>query len=106
MAGPSPAMTNEGSDSFVRNAATAPHEPRPMQRRDLIASLAATASAWPRVLRAQQKAMPVIGFLGATSPRPNSAIVASFHQGLRETGYVEGQNVATEYRLADGIYYR
>src|SRR5260370_20938928 len=106
MAGPSPAMTNEGSDSFVRNAATAPHEPRPTRRRDLIASLAATAAAWPRVLRAQQKAMPVIGFLGATSPGPNSAIVAAFHQGLSETGYVEGQNVAIEYRWAEGSYDR
>ena len=60
----------------------------------------------PRALRAQQKAMPVIGFLGSTSPGPIAANLAAFHQGLSETGWVEGQNVAVEYRWADGGYDR
>jgi putative ABC transport system substrate-binding protein len=59
-----------------------------------------------RALRAQQKAMPVIGFLSTASPGPNSPFVATFRQGLNETGYVEGQNVAIEYRWAEGHYDR
>ena len=57
-------------------------------------------------LRAQQKAMPVIGLLGSGSPTPNAPLVAVFPQGLSETGYVEGQNVAIEYRWAEGRYDR
>ena len=57
-------------------------------------------------LRAQQKAMPVIGFLGATLPGPAAAFLAAFRQGLVETGFVEGENVATEYRWAEGRYDR
>jgi putative tryptophan/tyrosine transport system substrate-binding protein len=76
-----------------------------MRRRDLIASVAATAAAWPHVLRAQQKAMPVIGYLHFGSP-DFSPTPAVFFQGLSETGYVEGQNVAVEYRWAEGHYDR
>jgi putative ABC transport system substrate-binding protein len=61
---------------------------------------------WPSALRAQQKAMPVIGYLSSESPGPSAHIVAAFHQGLSETGYVGGQNVAIEYRWAEGSYDR
>jgi len=59
------------------------------------------ALSWPLVALAQQKAMPVIGFLGLASPGPFAHIVAAFRQRLREAGYVEGQNVAVEYRWAE-----
>jgi len=60
---------------------------------------------WPLVARAQ-KAMPVIGYLSGSSPGPSAPLVAAFHQGLSETGYVEGQNVAIEYHWAGGSYDR
>jgi putative ABC transport system substrate-binding protein len=76
-----------------------------MNRRELLSLLGGAMTA-SRALRAQQKAMPVIGFLGGTSPSPNEANVSAFRQGLTETGYVEGQNLAIEYRWAEGYYDR
>jgi putative tryptophan/tyrosine transport system substrate-binding protein len=78
-----------------------------MRRRDLMLLLSgATAVAWPRALRAQQKTTPVIGYLSVASPDPTAAFVAAFRQGLSETGYIEGQNIAIEYRWAEGHYDR
>jgi putative ABC transport system substrate-binding protein len=68
-----------------------------MRRREFIAGFG-VAAAWPVVARAQQPAVPVIGFLSGGSPGFNAPLVASFRQSLKETGFVEGQNVAVEYR--------
>jgi putative ABC transport system substrate-binding protein len=76
-----------------------------MRRREFI-GIAGCAAAWPLVARAQQKAMPVIGYLGIGSPGPLAPFTAAFRQGLAETGFVEGQNVAIEYRWAEGNYDR
>jgi ABC-type uncharacterized transport system substrate-binding protein len=76
-----------------------------MRRRELILLLSSAMTA-ASGLRAQQKAMPVIGFLGSASLGRNPALMAAFHQGLSETGYVEGQNLAIEYRWAEGHYDR
>src|ERR1700730_14362246 len=76
-----------------------------MRRRELMLLLGGAMTA-ARALCAQQKAMPVIGYLGVAAPGPYDPRMAAFHQGLSETGYVEGQNVAIEYRWAEGRYDR
>jgi putative tryptophan/tyrosine transport system substrate-binding protein len=71
-----------------------------MRRREFIAGL--SAAAWPVAARAQQMVVPVVGYLFRGSLRPNENLVAAFRKGLSETGYVEGRNVAVEYRFAEG----
>ncbi len=77
-----------------------------MRRRELIILLGNAALAWPLAGRAQQKAVPVIGYLSSGLPGPAAPLEAAFLQGLGETGYVEGKNVAIEYRWAEGSYDR
>ena len=77
-----------------------------MRRREIIAGIGAAALAQPLAARAQQSAMPVIGFLGAADPAGYAILIEALRLGLRDHGYVEGRNIAIEYRWAEGKYDR
>jgi putative ABC transport system substrate-binding protein len=77
-----------------------------IRRREFIVTLGSVAVGWPLAARAQQPAMPVIGWLGAELREVQNSIVVSFQQGLKEAGYIEGQNLTIEYRWAEGEYDR
>jgi putative ABC transport system substrate-binding protein len=77
-----------------------------MKRREFITFLGSTAMAWPHTARAQQSAMPVVGYMSSRTAGSDALMLVAFRRGLNEAGFVEGRNVAIEYRFADGDYDR
>ena len=77
-----------------------------MRRREFISLIGGAAATWPLVVRAQQPAVPVIGFLSTGSAKGRASYLAAFHEGLRKGGFIEGQNISIEYRWAEDHYER
>ena len=77
-----------------------------MRRRDFIKGIVGSATAWPLAANAQQSAMPVIGFLNSASPEVFADRLRAFHRGLKDTGFVEGENVTVVYRWAENQFDR
>ena len=77
-----------------------------MRRREFVTLLGGAAAVWPIALRAQQRAIPVIGYLDSGSAEANTARTAGLREGLSETGYAEGKNLVIEYRFANGAFDR
>src|SRR4029450_9920483 len=77
-----------------------------MRRREFLAVLGGAAAAWPLVARAQQRAGPMVGWVNSGAPGGREHLLTAFRQGMSETGFVDGQNVAIEYRWAAGRYDR
>src|SRR5499427_4655561 len=101
---PSPSLSEV---ALLSHSPCSPSEREPgMRRHDFIIFLAGAMAAWPLAARAQQKAVPVIGYLGSEASGPSAPFVTAFLQGLNDTGFVEGQNLVIEYRWADGRYDR
>jgi putative tryptophan/tyrosine transport system substrate-binding protein len=73
-----------------------------VQRREFIALLGGASAAWPLAALAQQPAMPVIGFMSSRSPEDSAHLLEAFHRGLREGGFIDGENVAISFRWARG----
>src|SRR6516225_2557639 len=106
-------LSHRPRDGSVVSSLHCMNDPQPeghmashIARRKFLATLGGAAAAWPLAARAQQPAMPVVGFLGAGARGPLREQIAAFQEGLKESSYVEGQNVAVEYRFAEGQFDR